>query len=102
MSELLLCGDLQEMLQQEIPFDSDCVDLKLLDTAFHQALEQVDRRECNIIIVISQNSPLYDMEAVLGDGEVGLSTTGKGLTLPMLIQTGVEEAQAQVAIWKIN
>jgi len=61
---------IKPMLAEGVPFDSDCIDERLFDYAFHQART-------------SQDEPLFALEDIVGE----LTLYGKGFVLPMMTQT---------------
>ena len=68
---------IEPMLNEWIPFDSDCIDERLFDYAFHPALD-------------SQLEPLFALDAIVEE----LTKFGKGFVLPMIIQTDKEPCES--------
>jgi len=64
------------MLNEWMPFDSDCIDERLFDYAFHPALN-------------SQLEPLFLLDLIVDE----LTSLGKGFVLPMMIQTNKEPCE---------
>ena len=69
---------IKPMLDEGIPFDSDCIDDQLFDSAFHW----------------KKISPMYSVDDIVND----LTSNGKDFILPLMIQTRSHDDQTDEVI----